>query len=189
MTARHDFYRLVATPFGDLGMVWTENAKVFRMLRIFLPEGDGRMIDLVRDVFPMAGKGDSEKADQMGRRLQKAMEGKSGAFSLADLDLKQCTSFQRTILAACFRIPRGRVCSYGALAKVAGVPKGARAAGTVMATNPFPLVIPCHRVVRSDGALGGFGGGLAMKRALLAGEGVHFDNREMVVSGCMVENL
>ena len=70
--------------------------------------------------------------------------------------------------------------TYGGLAAAVGVPGGARAVGNVMAGNPFPLVIPCHRVIRSDGSLGGFGGGLPMKRALLEMEGVAFDGHDRV---------
>jgi methylated-DNA-[protein]-cysteine S-methyltransferase len=72
-------------------------------------------------------------------------------------------------------IPRGYVSSYSALAAHIGKPKAARAAGTALARNPFPIIIPCHRTVRTDGSLGGFGGGLPMKRALLEMEGVAFD--------------
>ena len=72
--------------------------------------------------------------------------------------------------------------TYGGVATAVGVSGGARAGGNVMAGNFFPLVIPCHRVIRSDGSLGGFGGGLAMKRALLEREGVAFDRKGCVVS-------
>ena len=88
----------------------------------------------------------------------------------------------RRVLSEDGEIPRGRVMTYGGLAASLGVPGGARAVGNAMAGNPFPLVIPCHRVVRSDGSLGGFGGGLSMKRALLAMEGVRFDPKGRVFS-------
>ena len=71
--------------------------------------------------------------------------------------------------------------TYGGLAARMGVPGGARAVGNAMAGNPFPLVVPCHRVIRGDGSLGGFGGGLKMKRALLEMEGVRFDSRGRVL--------
>ena len=75
-----------------------------------------------------------------------------------------------------------RVSTYRRIAAHLGVPKGARAVGNALATNPFPIVIPCHRAIRSDGALGGYQGGLAMKRALLMQEGVDVDERGRVVS-------
>ena len=77
----------------------------------------------------------------------------------------------KAVLAA---IPRGRVTTYQLLAKHLGSPRAARAVGTALATNPFPIVIPCHRAIRSDGTLGGYQGGLKMKRSLLEMEGVRF---------------
>ena len=74
-------------------------------------------------------------------------------------------------------MPRGRVVTYGALAGKVNAPRAARAVGTAMARNPFPLVFPCHRVVRSLGDPGNFGGGAELKRRLLALEGVGFDER------------
>jgi methylated-DNA-[protein]-cysteine S-methyltransferase len=170
-------------------MVWKESAKGFNLQRVFLPVLRGAMIDWVRNEFSQATGGLSSRTDRLARELRKAMDGKSSAFSLDDLDLEQCTPFQRTVLLCCYRIPRGRVCTYGALAKAAGVPQGARAAGMVMAGNPFPLIIPCHRVVRSGGALGGFGGGMAMKKALLAGEGVTIDEKGRVIPDHAVVSL
>ncbi|HTW91058.1 MAG TPA: MGMT family protein [bacterium] len=79
--------------------------------------------------------------------------------------------FRRKVLDRCARIPSGQVMTYAELAGAAGSPRGARAAGQVMANNPFALLIPCHRVVGSDYALHGFGGGLDMKEWLLAREG------------------
>jgi methylated-DNA-[protein]-cysteine S-methyltransferase len=79
------------------------------------------------------------------------------------------------------RIPKGRVSTYGRLAKRTGHPKGARAVGRVLAGNPYPLVVPCHRIVQADGSLCGFGGGLKMKRDLLNMEGVVFDSKVKVL--------
>jgi O-6-methylguanine DNA methyltransferase len=81
------------------------------------------------------------------------------------------SGFRRAVLAETLRIPAGRTRTYGWLAAKVGRPRAARAVGRVMATNPLPLVIPCHRVVGSDGSLHGYGGGLPMKAALLRMEG------------------
>lgn len=85
--------------------------------------------------------------------------------------------FVRAVLTACSRIPKGRVKTYGELARAVGKPGAARAVGQVMARNPVPLLIPCHRVVRSGGLLGGFGGGRKWKEYLLAREGWRFAGR------------
>jgi methylated-DNA-[protein]-cysteine S-methyltransferase len=81
--------------------------------------------------------------------------------------------FQRKVLATLRkRVGPGKTISYGELAEVVGHPGAARAVGTAMARNPVPIVVPCHRVLASGGGLGGYGGGLDMKRGLLELEGV-----------------
>jgi methylated-DNA-[protein]-cysteine S-methyltransferase len=87
------------------------------------------------------------------------------------LDLSFLTPFQQAVLKECARIPRGKVASYAEIARRVGKPLAFRAVGNTMRINPIPIVIPCHRVVGSDG-IGGYGGGLARKRQLLALEGV-----------------
>ncbi len=79
----------------------------------------------------------------------------------------QATDFQARVWTVVRSIPRGQVRSYSWVAAQVGSPRAARAVGRVMATNPFPIVVPCHRVVAQDGTLTGFGGGLDMKRRLL----------------------
>lgn len=87
------------------------------------------------------------------------------------LDLSAGTPFQRRVWEATRAIPYGRTASYGELAWEVGCPKGARAIGQAMGSNPLPLFVPCHRVIASDGRLRGFGGGLPLKRRLLDLEG------------------
>ena len=87
------------------------------------------------------------------------------------LDWSGITPFRRAVMEECARIPAGETRSYGWIAEQVGKPRAARAVGRVMATNPWPLFVPCHRVVGSDGSLHGYGGGLPMKEALLRAEG------------------
>lgn len=87
------------------------------------------------------------------------------------LDFTGLTESMVAVLRCCAEIPWGQVTSYGELARRAGFGRGARFAGSVMARNPFPVFIPCHRVLRADGSLGGFGGGLELKEMLLDLEG------------------
>lgn len=90
------------------------------------------------------------------------------------------TPFQRKVWAALRRVRRGSVCTYAALASAVGTPRGMRAIGMAMARNPLPLVVPCHRVVAAGLTLGGFSGGLAIKRALLALEGVKVEGERVL---------
>jgi methylated-DNA-[protein]-cysteine S-methyltransferase len=107
--------------------------------------------------------------------MARFLRGEAVALPIDLLDATVCTPFQWRVLMAEKAIPRGEVRTYGQIAAQVGCPRGARAVGNALANNPFPIVIPCHRAVRSDGSLGGFQGGVAMKRALLEMEGVRFD--------------
>jgi len=105
--------------------------------------------------------------------LQRFAEGEAVDFSDVPLALDHLTPFARRVVAACRRIRWGQTRAYGDLAIECGAPGAARAVGSVMAKNRFPLVVPCHRVLAAGGALGGYSApdGLRMKRRLLAMEG------------------
>jgi methylated-DNA-[protein]-cysteine S-methyltransferase len=104
--------------------------------------------------------------------LRSFAEGESVDFSNVPLDLGHLTPFARRVVEACRRIRWGQVRTYGELAMICGTPGAARAVGSVMAKNRFPLIVPCHRVLAAGGALGGYSApdGLNMKRRLLAME-------------------
>ena len=103
-----------------------------------------------------------EARQQLGEYLTGARQ----RFDLT-LDLRAMAPFQRQVLEETMWIPRGQTLSYKALAERIGKPKAARAVGGAQAANPIPILIPCHRVVGSDGSLTGYGGGLHVKQALL----------------------
>ena len=100
------------------------------------------------------------------KRLSDYFEGKEVEFP-EKLILDGTTPFQQRVWEATRRIPYGQTRTYGEIALEAGSPRAARAAGQALGANPFPIIVPCHRVVASDGGLGGFGGGLEMKKQLL----------------------
>lgn len=108
----------------------------------------------------------SKKTERYVRQFKKYLDGDKKNFSFA-IDLVHLPAFTRKVLHAALNIPYGKIITYGDLARRVGSPKAARAVGRVMATNPIPIVIPCHRVVGADGSLTGYGGGLAMKKRLL----------------------
>ncbi|MCE5255233.1 MAG: MGMT family protein, partial [Spirochaetaceae bacterium] len=104
--------------------------------------------------------------------VHQILNGYSFIFPLDQIPLWRCGGFQQRVLAREHGIPPGKVSTYARLAQACGTPKAVRAVGSALSHNPFPLLIPCHRTIRTDGGLGGYQGGLDMKRWLLANEGV-----------------
>ena len=110
---------------------------------------------------------------QLTRRLARYAEGARESFDDIQIDVSRLSRFGQRVVNACRSIPAGETRTYGQLARASGSPAAARAVGNVMATNRFPLIVPCHRVVPAGGKLGRFSApqGVAMKRRLLAMEG------------------
>lgn len=113
------------------------------------------------------------KVSGLMRQVRDYLAGKRTSFDV-ELDLSWVTPFRRDVLLACAAVPRGQVATYADLARRVGSPNAARAVGNTMRTNPIPIVIPCHRIVGSNGSLTGFGGGLDVKARLLELEGAAF---------------
>ena len=104
--------------------------------------------------------------------LQAFYRGEPVDFSSVVLDMEGRPPFYRRVWEALREIPRGTTITYGELAARVGRPRAARAVGQAMAANPYPPIVPCHRVIAHNGGLGGFGGGLDLKARLLALEGL-----------------
>jgi methylated-DNA-[protein]-cysteine S-methyltransferase len=132
--------------------------------------------------FPNAPVSSCTEIDALVGQIEAFLSGEDIQFSFDAVRLDLCSAFQQKVLRAEHAIPRGRVSTYNLIAQYIDNPKGARAVGTALATNPFPIVIPCHRAIRSDGALGGYQGGLAMKRTLLEMEGIAFRDADHVAT-------
>jgi len=105
-------------------------------------------------------------------RLQAFADGEPDDLKDVKLDFSRLTPFQQRVISACRRIPWGKTVTYAELAAQAGSPRAARAVGSAMAKNPFPLIVPCHRVVGCGGSLGGYSapGGIRVKQRLLQRE-------------------
>jgi methylated-DNA-[protein]-cysteine S-methyltransferase len=103
-------------------------------------------------------------------QLKNYFAGKITSFSL-EVDLRNTTSFQKHVLRQTMKVPYGRTSSYGDIAARIGRPAAYRAVGNAVGANPIPIVIPCHRIIASDGGIGGYSSGLPNKRKLLALEG------------------
>jgi O-6-methylguanine DNA methyltransferase len=152
------------TPFGAMTCASSERGLCF----IELPRANGRGLAgwlrrFAPDARVLAGYAPNRAAIA---QIQGYLAGKRESFR-CDLDLR-ATGFQIRVYAALLEIPYGETRSYGEIARAIGEPSAARAVGAAAGANPLPLVVPCHRVVGSGGKLGGFGGGRALKRRLLA---------------------
>lgn len=122
---------------------------------------------------------DRSTAEEIGGEVRRYLAGDAGALRhKIDLSLAQ-TEFQKKVLARLLAVPRGAVLSYRALGAAAGSAKGARAVGNALHNNPVPVYVPCHRVIASDGGIGGYGGGLARKVQLLRAEGFAMGNADV----------
>jgi methylated-DNA-[protein]-cysteine S-methyltransferase len=169
------YYCLMDTKLGRIGFVWMyENEKPL-IKRINLPAQVGQTESVILKTFPNAVKDVDDVVTRIGETIRGYFAGEIDSLSIDYLDLTVCNVFQRKVLLCDCKIPKGKVATYSGLAGKLNTPKAARAVGNAQASNPFPIIIPCHRVVRSDGSLGGFGGGLEMKKTLLQLEGVTFD--------------
>jgi methylated-DNA-[protein]-cysteine S-methyltransferase len=111
-----------------------------------------------------------ERLDDARRELDEYFDGTRRSFDVG-LDWQLTSGFGRRVLKATARIPFGKTSSYQRIAAAAGSPAGSRAAGNALGANPLPIVVPCHRVLRTGGAIGGYGGGVDRKRWLLELEG------------------
>ena len=178
---RSSFYLLSPSAFGTLGLVWQEAEKGPSVQRVFLPSARTLVEEAVQATFAGARPSSCPPIAELGERMQRFLRGEAVDFGLELIALERCSPFQARVLVAEHEIPRGWVSTYGRIARRLQVPGGARAVGRALARNPFPIIIPCHRAIRSNGELGGYQGGLQMKRALLELEGVGLTQRGRVV--------
>ena len=161
-------YTSADSPFGPLLLASTKRG----LVRVGLPnqDSDELLADLAARVSPRVLEAPAE-LDEVRRELDLYFAGKLDHFDLP-LDWRLSSGFRRRVLRAIDRIPYGQSRTYREMARRAGNERAVRAAGSACGSNPIPLVVPCHRVLRTSGALGGYGGGLPMKQALLELEGV-----------------
>jgi methylated-DNA-[protein]-cysteine S-methyltransferase len=159
--------RIFDTPFGRMAVAATARG----LARVLLPNEAAAL--RASAVSPEPDRAAEALAARAEREILEYLAGSPRRLEFTvPVDLSAAPPFHAKVLRALARIPYGKTVTYAALAARVGRPHGARAVGQAMARNPVPLVIPCHRVVASGGGLGGYGGGLALKRRLLDLEGV-----------------
>jgi methylated-DNA-[protein]-cysteine S-methyltransferase len=169
------------TTFGAVCIIWSVSNKIPMIVRVLLSKPGLSAEYQACELYPNSKISSCREIDEIASSIRASLEGDDIKFSLNVVDLSQCTKFQQSVLRAQHAIPRGSVSSYGLIAAHVGAPGGARAVGNVMAGNPFPLIVPCHRTILSNFRLGGFQSGTKMKRALLKKEGIIFDEAERVI--------
>lgn len=157
-------YRIIDSPIGPLLLAATPAGLV--RVGFEVESHDAVLAALGEAISPRILEAPS-RLDDIARQLERYFAGDLRRFDVP-LDLRLATGFRRQVLGHLVEIPYGATRSYTELAAAAGRPRAVRAAAGGCSHNPIPLVIPCHRVVRSDGSLGGYAGGLDVKRRLLA---------------------
>jgi methylated-DNA-[protein]-cysteine S-methyltransferase len=163
-------YAEVDSPIGQLLLAATDQG----LVRVGFPseDHDALLQDMATRLSPRVLEAPA-RLDAVRRELDEYFEGKRHDFS-TPLDFSLSNGFRQRVLKAIAAIPFGEVRTYREMATAAGNPAAVRAAGSACGSNPIPLVVPCHRVLRTGGGLGGYGGGLDLKRRLLTLEGVAF---------------
>ncbi|HEV2686098.1 MAG TPA: methylated-DNA--[protein]-cysteine S-methyltransferase [Actinomycetota bacterium] len=157
----------IASPFGELLVASTPKGVVQVSLHGY--DQNETLEELARNVSPRIFES-PRHLDAVRRELDEYFAGKRRSFDLP-LDWQLSHGFALKVLKATARIPYGAVSSYSKMAEKAGNVRATRAAGNALGGNAIPIIVPCHRVLRTGGGLGGYGGGLPMKEALLKMEG------------------
>jgi methylated-DNA-[protein]-cysteine S-methyltransferase len=169
------FYQVIKVGKDEIGLVWNFAGGKPQVDHIYLPDHQEKITKKIMRDYPAVTKTPHTVANGIDQLIADLYKGKRRDFSLTILNLSGLTEFSIRVLKQTCRIPRGKVTAYSGLAAKIGHPRASRAVGTALANNPFPLVIPCHRVVRAGGSLGQFGGGGILKKQLLEKEGIIFD--------------
>lgn len=159
-------YRTLDTPVGTLLLAATEQGLV--RVAFDIEDHDQVLVSLAEKISPRILLSPA-RLDAVARQLSEYFAGHRRAFELP-LDFRLSSGFRRSVLAHLPDISYGHTESYAQVALAAGSPRAVRAVGSACATNPIPVVVPCHRVVRSDGTFGGYRGGAAAKELLLTME-------------------
>jgi O-6-methylguanine DNA methyltransferase len=179
----------IARPMARIGMIESGLGRLFvaesdrGLLGVrFADAGEGaEMLMAIRQKFDFHE--DTSAARKIRESIERALAGDSAAASSPPVDYSLVEgAFQRRTLARLRQVPAGGVVTYQALAAAIGAPSSQRAVGRAMATNPLPIFIPCHRVIRSDGTIGNYGGGVERKLKLLRAEGFRVEKGNRVPS-------
>lgn len=167
------FFHLAKTDWGVFAFVFARS----KLLATFLPQPEAQARRMIASRFPLAAEA-TEFASRLPEQVRAYFRGRNTSFDI-NIEWNGTAGFRRRVFEACRKIPFGATASYADLARAAGSPGAARAVGSAMANNPLPLIVPCHRVLRSDGTLGGFSSpqGPSQKKRMLRLENPSFTVR------------
>jgi methylated-DNA-[protein]-cysteine S-methyltransferase len=164
-----NYYHIVKTAFGNAALAFRDQP--FGLIEVRLPGIDLEALCQPFDERRWQIDNRHPQAAAIADILVRYFNGQRIEIPWPLMDLSRFTPSQQAVYRAVATIPYNRTASYGQVAKMAGLPRAARFVGTTMARNPYPVFIPCHRVIKSDGSIGGFGGGelrIDLKRRMLA---------------------
>jgi O-6-methylguanine DNA methyltransferase len=171
-------FALFDTAIGKCGIAWDRRG----IAGVQLPEaGEQETRARMLHRFPAAGEASPPPEVQLAvDRIMGLLRGEPSDLSVIALDMDDVPAFHRRVYEVARTIPPGKTLSYGDIARRVGVPGAARAVGQALGRNPFPIVVPCHRVLAAGGKIGGFSaqGGVATKRRMLALEGAQLDGSD-----------
>ncbi|MFX0022292.1 MAG: methylated-DNA--[protein]-cysteine S-methyltransferase [Candidatus Hermodarchaeota archaeon] len=176
------YYYTFSSSFDTFTIVWEENDSGLLIKRIFLSDPEQKSEEKVKKHFKQVNSAISSPIELLGDKIQGFLNGEDVQFSFELIDFTICSEIQEIVLKEERRIPRGWVSTYKRIANHIGLYNGARAVGNALARNPFPIIIPCHRAIKSNGDLGGYQGGITMKRKLLEMEGIEFSSSGQVIT-------
>jgi len=154
------------TPVGRCGLLYRD--RPFLLHKMFLPRQDQTDLCAEDPDYKEIPTGRHEPARRIAQMIQDYFNGKPTRSCRKFLRMDGLTELQRSVLEETSKIPFGRLRSYKEIAAAIGRPRACRFVGSALAKNPFPILIPCHRVIRSDGKIGLFGGGVELKRKMIA---------------------
>lgn len=156
-------FTIFETVLGWMALVWSPAG----LRRVILPQvSKVAVLDQISLNGYPANEDSYVQPAGLARKIAEYLSGMQVEFHCR-LDLRAVSHFQRKVYEVVRTIPRGQVRSYSWVAYVLGLPNSARAVGQALARNPFPIVVPCHRVINNDGSLGGYSGGVRLKQKLL----------------------
>ena len=176
------FYSTFTSPFDTFTIVWREAGPNLRIQRIFLSDPHLKSEIKALEFFEQIDVGSSSQITSLGEKIQRFFKGEKVEFDLGLLDFNTCSEVQKKVLIAEYKVPMGWVSTYKRIAEKIEIPNGARVVGNSLAKNPFPIVIPCHRAIKTNGELGGYQGGVEMKQKLLEMEGIEFSDKGKVIT-------